>query len=294
MSHRFSLRRAALTVAATAAPALFFVSLPVIASGCGSSNVTPSSAQEAYDRGVAAFERERWDRAIAHFRTALDFGRTSPLAADAQYYLAQSYANDRQYLLAGSEFTRFIEFYRADPRVEAAAFDRIQVYAKLSPNHELDQTDTERAIDYIRLYLSQYPQSEHTAEAEALLGQLREKLALKRYDNGRLYERRELFEAAIVYYESVLQQYPTSAWADDALLGSLRTQVAFARASVRQRQAERYAEALAKYDRFITLFPSSPLVREAEGLYDEAFTAHRALVAEATVAPSAAPDTTDG
>ncbi|MEM6327096.1 MAG: outer membrane protein assembly factor BamD [Bacteroidota bacterium] len=291
MSHRFPLRRAVLAVATLAVPILPLTAVSALASGCSGSNVTANSAQEAYDRGTAAFERERWARAIEHFRTALDFGRTSPLAADAQINLARAYANDRQYLLAGNEFTRFIEFYRSDDRVAQAAYERILAYASLSPGHELDQTDTSRAIDYIRLYLARYPESENRADAEALLADLREKLALKRFDNGRLYERREMYEAATVYYESVLQEYPTSAWADDALLGSLRSQVAFARASVVARQVERYAAALAKYDRFSTLFPSSPLTREAEALYDEAFEAHRALTVaqetQATAPPTA-------
>ena len=251
--------------------------LLALASGCGSGATAPGSAQEAYDRGLEAFERGRYARAIPHLQTALDFGRTSPLAADAQLTLARAYAGDRQLLLAGNEYTRFIEFYRTDPRVPQAAFERIEVYVQLSPDHELDQTDTQRAIDYIRLFAAQYPGSPNAAEATAMLDALREKLALKRFDNGRLYERRELFDAAVVYYEGVLQEYPTSEWADDALLGALRAQIAYARASVRTRQAERYDEALAKYDRFITLFPSSPLVREAEGFYDAAFRARQGL-----------------
>ncbi|HIG75725.1 MAG TPA: outer membrane protein assembly factor BamD [Bacteroidetes bacterium] len=282
MPHRSTLRRLALASASAFAPVLPLAAVSAVAVGCGSAAVAPNSAQEAYDRGVEAFDRGRYVRAIEHFRTALDFGRTSPLAADAQFYLARAYAEDGQYLLAGNEFTRFIEFYRSDARLQQAAYERILAYAALSPDHELDQTDTERAIDYIRLYLSQYPESDNADAARALLDELREKLALKRYDNGRLYERRELFEAAMVYYESVLQEYPTSEWADDALIGSLRAQIAFARASVRDRQTERYAEALAKYDRFITLFPNSPHVREAEGLYEQAFQAHRSLTAAAS------------
>ncbi|MEM1056337.1 MAG: outer membrane protein assembly factor BamD [Bacteroidota bacterium] len=286
MLHRFPFRRAALVALAAVTPVVPLVAVSVVAAGCGSSNVAPNSAQEAFDRGVEAFDRERYTRAIEHFRTALDFGRTSPLAADAQIYLARAYAADRQFLLAGSEFTRFIEFYRSDDRVQQANFERILAYSEMSPEHELDQTDTQRAIDYIRLYLAQFPDSNNADAARDLLAELREKLALKRFDNGRLYERRQLYEAAIVYYEGVLQDYPTSEWADDALLGSLRAQVAFADASVQARQATRYNEALAKYDRFITLFPSSSLVREAEKLYDDAFRAHRALTASENAASS--------
>ncbi len=281
MSPSFSApRRLALALFAALAgfaPAASVVAVSVAVSGCGNGSVTPGSAQEAFDRGMEAYERGKHSRAIEHLRTALDFGRTSPLAADAQLTLARAYNGDRQYLLAGNEYTRFIEFYRADERVPLAAYERIQTYAALSPGPELDQTDTGRAIDYIRLYLAQYPDSPQAPEATALLAELREKLAQKRYNNGRLYQRRELYEAAIVYYESVLQDFPTSAFADDALLGSLSAQIEYARASVVSRQAERYDEALAKYDRFVTVFASSPLVREAEALYDQAFSARQAV-----------------
>ncbi|WP_094546092.1 outer membrane protein assembly factor BamD [Rubricoccus marinus] len=281
MSFRFCApRRLALALFAAAAgiaPAASVVTVSAVVAGCGNGVVTPGSAQEAYDRGVEAYDRGKYTRAIEHLRTALDFGRTSPLAADAQLTLARAYKGDRQYLLAGNEYTRFIEFYRSDERVPQAAYERIQTYAALSPPYDLDQTDTERAIDYIRLYIAQYPESPQAPEAAALLTDLREKLAQKRYNNGRLYQRRELYEAAVVYYESVLQNYPTSAYADDAMLGALSAQVEFARASVISRQAERYDEALAKYDRFITLFPSSPLVREAEDLYSQAYDARQAV-----------------
>ena len=272
---RFAL--AFLAALAGLAPAASVLGVSAVAAGCGSGNVAPASAQEAFDRGMDAYENRKYSRAIANLRMALDFGRTSPLAAEAQLTLARSYVGDRQYLLAGNEYTRFIEFYRTDERVPQAAYERIETYAKLSPAHDLDQTDTERAIDYIRLYLAQYPDAPQASEASTLLAELREKLALQRYNNGRLYQRRELYEAAVVYYESVLQDYPTSAYADDALLGALSAQIAFARASVVARQAERYDEALAKYDRFVTLFASSPLVREAEELYDQAYAGRQAV-----------------
>ncbi|MEM0963441.1 MAG: outer membrane protein assembly factor BamD, partial [Bacteroidota bacterium] len=72
--------------------------------GCGGGPTTFGSAQEAYDRGLAEYERGRYGLAIEYLRASLDFGRTSALADDAQLALARSYAADRQYLLAGTEF----------------------------------------------------------------------------------------------------------------------------------------------------------------------------------------------
>ena len=238
---------------------------------CGGSSNTVSSGREAYDRGVEAFERGKHARAAEHFRTSLDFGRTSEFADDAQLYLARSYARSKQYLLAGNEFTRFIEFYRTDPRIEEAAFERIQAYAALSPNYTLDQTDTRRAIQYIEQFQREYPESEKAVEAADLRAELRARLARKKYETARLYARRDYFEAAVIAFQSVLVDYPESEWGDDALLGALENQVAFADNSIPSRQKERYDEAIRIYNQLISIFPSSPFLPQAEVLYDRAY-----------------------
>ena len=252
--------------------------LAVSLAACGGSSNTVSSGQEAYDRGVEAFERGKFSRAVDHFRTALDFGRTSEFADDAQLYLARSYAGSRQYLLAGNEFTRFVEFYRTDPRVEEAAFERIQAYAALSPNYDLDQTDTRRAIQYIEQFQREYPESEHAIAAAELRAELRARLARKQYETGRLYARREYYEAAVIALQSVLEQYPESEYADDALMAALENQVLFADNSIPSKQKERYDEAIRIYNQFISIFPSSPFIEDAEAQYDRAYRGQQAVV----------------
>ncbi|GAB5534022.1 MAG: outer membrane protein assembly factor BamD [Rubricoccaceae bacterium] len=251
--------------------------LTVSLAACGGSSNTVSSGQEAYDRGVDAFERGKHARAVDHFRTALDFGRTSEFADDAQLYLARSYAGSRQYLLAGNEFTRFVEFYRTDPRVEEAAFERIQAYAALSPNYDLDQTDTRRAIQYIEQFQREYPQSEHALGAAELRAELRARLARKQFETGRLYARREYYEAAVIALKSVLEEYPESEYADDALMAALENQVLFADNSIPSKQEERYGEAIQIYNQFISIFPSSPLIEGAEAQYDRAYRGQQAV-----------------
>jgi len=248
----------------------------LVLAGCGGGPTTFGSAQEAYDRGVAAYDRGDNRRAIESLRAALDFGRTSELADDAQLTLARAYAADKQYLLAGNEFTRFMEFYRTDPRVEQAAYERILAYAALSPRFELDQTDTRQALNYIRIYVQQYPDSPNRAAADLVASELREKLARKQFEAGRLYERRELYEAAVIAYRDVLNEYPSSEFADDALLGAFRSQTAYAAGSIRNRQVARFQSALDLYDQLVTLFPQSPTLAEAQGLYDAAYAGWRA------------------
>ncbi|MCH8030450.1 MAG: outer membrane protein assembly factor BamD [Bacteroidetes bacterium] len=250
-------------------------------SGCtGSAGASADSPEEAYQKGMQYFEQGKYDQAAEYLKVVFDFGRTNEFADEAQIYLAQAYFEDGQYLLAGIEFTRFIDLYSTDPRAEEAEVGRIRTYYEVSPEYNLDQTDSERAIAYIRLFMTRYPSSLFMDDIVAMLEELREKLARKQFQTGRLYERRKLFEAAIISYEEVLSEYSTSPFADDALLGVFRAQVGFAENSVLARQADRFQTALDTYDRMIQLFPSSPLLSEAERYYDRAFSGRRSVLGE--------------
>ncbi len=244
------------------------VLLIAFAAGCSSGNrIDAETPEAAFEKGLALYERGKYDRSVEYFQHVFDFGRTNPAAADAQYYLAKAYYEDKQYLLSANEFTRFVELYRGDERVEEGAYLRAMSYYKLSPPYQLDQTDTLTGLTYIRLYLSTYPNGEHAAEMGAITEELRAKLAKKQVEIAQLYERRELFEAAAISFDQVLEKYPDSEYADDALLGALRNYKAFAEASIPSKQPERYQKAADAYDRLVQLFPQSPLIGAAESVY---------------------------
>ena len=246
------------------------LALLVVAAGCGAtSGVRHSTPEEAYQRGLTALEGRKYDRAIEFFRGVLDYGRTNAneWADDAQLGLARAYFRSGQYILAATEYTRFSELYRADPRAVDAEYERALSYERLSPGYELDQTNTERALTYFRLFVERYPESPRTAEAEAKILELRTKLARKAYESARLYERRELYEAAALTYERAFADYPDAAFADDALVGAIRTYLRYAEQSVEARKAERLQKAVDYYTRLLELFPQSPVRAEAEALY---------------------------
>jgi len=82
-----------------------------------------------------------------------------------------------------------------------------------------------------------------------------------------------MYEAAAQTYVSLFDTYPETEWADDALLGAIRSYVDYADNSVQSKQEERYREAVNNYERLAQLFPDSPRTKQAQSLYERAQTA---------------------
>ena len=251
-------------------PLLLWLAAGMLSACGGSGRVRYDSPMQAYERGVERFDQGKYDQAIEYLQGVFDYGRTSEVAANAQFYLARAHFENREYILASSEFTRFLNTYRTDPRAEQVSFERARAYYHLSPQHELDQTNTRQAVTYFQLFLDQYPESSLRDQAEESLRDLREKLAQKEFAAAALYERRGIFEAAALSYVRVFDEYPDTPWADDALLGAMRAYVAFADRSIESRRPERLREAIGHYDRLRELFGDSPLMPQAEALYQRA------------------------
>jgi outer membrane protein assembly factor BamD len=244
------------------------VAVSVLGTGCGGSRDASSDTPEvAYRAGEKYFEEFRYHKAIKSFQRVFEFGRVHDWADDAQYMLARSFYEDGQYLLSSNEFERFIGLYPSDDRAEEAAFYRAMSYYQMSPAFDLDGTDTEKAIDYLRLYLAAHPDSEHRDDIGLKIDELQEKLGKKLMETARMYERSEQYRAAVLTYQRVLDEYPTSKPVDEALFGAMRAQIAYAEASILTRQGERYRVAIDLYNRLYQLFPDSDYLKEAEVLY---------------------------
>ena len=82
----------------------------------------------------------------------------------------------------------------------------------------LDQTETERAIGRYREFLGAHPDHPRAAEATARVAALRDRLAEKRFKNGRLYAKLHEYDAAERYMRGIIADYPESRWSADAAL----------------------------------------------------------------------------
>ncbi|WP_421774638.1 outer membrane protein assembly factor BamD [Gracilimonas sp.] len=228
------------------------------------------SVEVAYQKAMAFYEEENYTEAANAFDTVTRVARGTEYGQDAQYYLAESYYKDKQFLLAASEYDRYISYYPQDERRPDMEFKAAMCYFKLSPRYKLDQNQTRKAIERFRLFNNRYPDHEKVQEAAARIDEMREKLAHKSYESARFYVRTEQYKAATIYLDKTIDQYPESKWAEQALVDQIQIYISYADNSVVNKQAERYGKAIENYEKFLQLFPESKYREEVENYHDEA------------------------
>ncbi len=224
----------------------------------------------AFSKAKAQYDEENWSDAARAFETVVSIGRGTDLGQQAQYLLAESYFNDRRYLLAASEYDRYASFYPRSERREDVDFKAALCYYELSPRYRLDQSYTRQALERFRLFNSRYPNSDRVVDSSQYITQLRNKLARKQYEAAEFYKRTDRFSAAIVYYDLVLDSYPESQWAEEALVDKIEAYILYADNSIPASQLGRYESAITSYETYLQLFPSGENRSRAEDLYDRA------------------------
>lgn len=241
---------------------------------CRSSHtIRPGDTLEvAFEKAMSLYERERYSQASRAFETVLSIARGTEIAADAQFYLAQSHFKNRAYIIAASEFRRFARNYSRDDRRKEAEFMEALSHYKLSPRYNLDQSETFNALDRFQLFVTRYSGTDLAYEALEYMDELRDKLARKKFSAAGMYMRIRQYESAALYYDLTVEFYPETLWAERAMVNQIRAYILFAENSVRERQQERFQKAVESYQRYVQIFPRGENRELAEEFYAQALT----------------------
>lgn len=228
------------------------------------------SLEVAYNKAKALFDKENYTESAQAFETVIQIARGTDFGEDAQFYLAESYFRNERYLLAAAEYERYISLFPRKERRQVAQFNEALCYYRLSPRFKLDQGYTRKSIEKFQLYSNRYPAAENIQEASKYITELRSKLAKKLYHSADLYMRTDQYEAAIIYYDLTIDQYPESIWAQRSLVDEINAHNVYASRSVQNKQRERYQNAVATYEKFVQLFPNGEYREQADDYVDEA------------------------
>jgi tol-pal system protein YbgF len=116
--------------------------------------------QDEYRNGLRAFQAQQFDNAIQQFRSFQRKYPNSEMADDAQYWIGESYFNQKDYNRAILEFNDVLKYRKGD-RVPAALLRQAQAFLEIG-----DKTDARLILQKL---LNDHPNSEQAQEAKARL-----------------------------------------------------------------------------------------------------------------------------
>ena len=213
---------------------------------CSSSiEVSELSPEEHLNYAIKLYEEEDYQEAVQEFEAILLQYAGSSLVDDAQYYIGLTRYKREEYIIAAYEFSKLIKNMPASSFVPDAQFMLAECYYALSPNYNLDQVYTKKAIEEYQVFIDFFPLNEKVHEAEEKINELNEKLALKNYTIAQIYEKMDYYTASMTYYDFVVETYHDTEYAPKALFSKIMLLM----------EREREDEALADMKKFMLLFP---------------------------------------
>jgi outer membrane protein assembly factor BamD len=197
----------------------------------------PLEARDEFERAMSLFDNKSYQKAAEAFERILFYHPSSEYVDDAQYWLARSYLEAKTYDQAIIEFDYLIRNFPNSTLLEPAYFYRTRAYLLSAPSYEKDVSDLKLAIQLFDEFLTRFPNSEHADAAREEILTARNLLAKKELENGKLYEKLNEPEAALLYYQYIKDNYPETESAGEAIYRS---------ASIHEKNG-RFEEALELY-----------------------------------------------
>ncbi len=185
--------------------------------GCGGGGAFQGMvADDVYELGLLAMAEENWgeaERALEAVLRTAGFER----GAEARLNLGRVLFAKKDFILARAEFQRVLDRYTADTIAPYASLGICESLAAESPRVERDQSATVQAEVICAQVARDYAGTLIGLDAEALRGEMYDKLAEQDYGRAQYYQRRNFQDSAIRYYQSVIEDRPQSKWVPWAL-----------------------------------------------------------------------------
>lgn len=246
----------------------------VAATSCGEYQRAQKSTDYNYkfDYAKRAFEEKKYVQAATLLEECITVFKGLERAEESLYLLAMSHYENRDYESSGTYFRTYYNRYPKGKYAELARFYCGYGYYLDSPEAQLDQTGTIKAIEELQAFLDYYPRSDKVSIAQNAIFELQDKLTLKQLQNAQLYYNLGTYmgnnyESAVIVARNAIKDYPYSKYKEELELLILKARFQEADLSVDERKSDRFREVIDEYYSFINNYPDSPNRHEAENIF---------------------------
>lgn len=244
---------------------LYIIGFLLVVSSCQHQKLVKSADNDLkYESAIAYFNKKDYFRALQLFDQLNSIYRGTARGERINYYQAYCYYEQGDWTLAGYYFQRFAKSYPTSRDAEEALFMSALCKYNLSPRYSLDQTTTYEGIAEFQAFLNRYPNTTRKEECNGYIDALRMKLAKKDFESAKLYFHMEEYESAVVSFENIIKNYPSSQYGEEASYYIVRSYYRFALNSVHDKQLERFQKAYNAYTDFVAYYPDSSFRKDAD------------------------------
>lgn len=252
---------------------LMLVSALALAS-CGEYQRVLKSHDPDYrlDYAKRAFEAKKFTQAATALEDIITQFKGSEKAEDSLYLLALSYYENKDYQTSGEYFKTYYARFPKGKYTELARFYAGYGYYLDSPEPQLDQSGTTKAIDELQSFLDYFPKSDKVSIAQNAIFELQDKLTLKQLENAQLYYNLgsylgNNYESAVIVAKNAIKDYPYSKYKEDLELLILKARYQEARESIDEKKSDRFREVIDEYYSYINNYPDTPNREEADNIF---------------------------
>lgn len=216
------------------------------------------------------YKRKEFEKASFLIEELLPVVKGTAREEELLYYYSYCKYGLSEFVMASYYFEQFTVKFPNSKKSEECLFMEAKCFYLQSDPHYLDQTYTTKAMVQLQSFINAYPESEKVAVASKYLTELRERKAVKAFDQAKLYYKVYEFKSAVQALQVFMEEYSDSKYREEAQFLLFKSAVYLADASVDTKKENRYLDGLEYYQKFIDKYPSSAFLKEAESLYKHA------------------------
>ncbi|HKD65490.1 MAG TPA: outer membrane protein assembly factor BamD [Candidatus Binataceae bacterium] len=189
--------------------------LGLLGAGCATKKLP--TGQDYYSQAENFYNRHLYKGAIDNYQHLIDQYPFSTYADDAELKIGLAYYQMKDYPEAINSLTDFIRMHPTNKNLPMASYYLGMAYYDQIPAPWQDQSVTEKALEQFRNIERQYPESPFAGLAHDRIEVCREMLARNELMIGTYYQKRANYRAAESRLAELMEKYPETPVAPDAL-----------------------------------------------------------------------------
>ena len=154
------------------------------------------------------------DRAVEIFKKVVENAPYGKFAEEAQFKLGEALKKSERYEEAIQAFHKIVEDYPKSKFVTQAMYEESNCAYKASLRPAYDAAATDNAIKTFDKFVRSNKDADLAKNADTTMKRLKDNVAEKSFRAAEFYESQGKTQAAIIYYQDVIDTYPDSTFAD--------------------------------------------------------------------------------